>query len=133
MFFKHFVEVVAGCQFVVTDVEFGGEEIFHCFAKDFLIMSLITENVSIHFSRIKKGTAVLKGLFCKLKSAAGFPAGFSVRDYFDYVLGLAAQDNLDRNVLLVVKKNKSRFPVQTEGLALWTPMTPLKRCQSQTF
>lgn len=87
MFFKHFVEVVAGCQFVVTDVEFGGEEIFHCFAKDFLIMSLITENVSIHFSRIKKGTAVLKGLFCKLKSAAGFPAGFSVRDYFDYVLG----------------------------------------------
>ena len=53
--------------------------------------------------------------------------------FLDYFLGLAAQDNWNRNTLEVVKTLPHRFRVQTKGFALLKPMTPLKRCQSQTF
>ena len=40
---------------------------------------------------------------------------------YEHILGLAAQDNLDRNILKVVKKVPHRFRVRTEGLAQQCP------------
>ena len=40
---------------------------------------------------------------------------------YEHILGLAAQDNLDRNILKVVKKVPYRFRVQTKDSVLLKP------------